>query len=400
MRERDLHLRPFGPDDEAVLESLFAQPEVRRWWPVADYQRESGWVIEVDGAAAGWLEHHEESYEWFPSVAFDIALDSSLHGGGYGRRALRLAVEHFRSRGHHRFTVDPNAENQRAIRCYAAVGFEPIGVLRAYERNSSGGWNDALLMDLVVEPAAGPATTSDALEPTILVLQHAGCEPPGVYEDELRERGVPLRRVLVCDGQELPDWRDFAGIVAMGGAMGACEDEAHPWLAGERDLIGEAVRAGKPFWGVCLGAQLLAASLGAKVTTGPAPELGVLPVHMTAAAAADPVFGGMPATFSTLQWHGDTYELPEGAMRLAGSELYEQQAYVLGSAYGLQFHLEVDSKLAGEWMEIPEYVRELEQLAGKGAPAELLSQIRAVEAESVPLARRLFSRWLSDVVGL
>jgi aminoglycoside 6'-N-acetyltransferase len=158
MRDHDLHMRPFVSDDEAELESLFAQPEVKRWWPVADYERESGWVIEIDGAVAGWLEHHEESYEWFPSVAFDIALDSRLHGEGYGRRALSLAIAHFRSRGHHRFTVDPNVENERAIRCYAAVGFESVGVLRAYERNPGGGWNDALLMDLIVEDGRGEYT--------------------------------------------------------------------------------------------------------------------------------------------------------------------------------------------------------------------------------------------------
>jgi GMP synthase (glutamine-hydrolysing) len=238
------------------------------------------------------------------------------------------------------------------------------------------------------------------MEPTILVLQHADCEPPGVYEDELLERGIAFRRVLVDDSDELPDWRDFTAIVAMGGAMGAYEDDAYPWLAAERTLIANAVRSGVPYWGVCLGAQLLAASLGARVAPGGGPELGVLPVQLTDAAARDPVFAGAPRTFSTLQWHGDTYELPDGAVRLAGSDLYEQQAFVLGRAYALQFHLEVDSELAAEWMAIPAYVQELEQLAGAGTPASLLAQVEAAETESVPLARGLFSRWLVSVVGL
>lgn len=237
-------------------------------------------------------------------------------------------------------------------------------------------------------------------QPTILVLQHAGCEPPGVYEDELRERAIPLRRVLLDEGEELPDWRGFTAILVMGGAMGAYEDDVYPWLAAERRLIAEAVGAGTPYWGVCLGAQLLAASLGAAVAPGPTPELGVLPVQLAPAAADDPVFAGAPASFPTLQWHGDTYELPEGAVRLAGSALYEQQAFAIGRAYALQFHLEVDSALAAEWMAIPDYVRELEQLAGAGTPAMLLQQVRAAEADSVPLARRLFSRWLVEVVGL
>jgi len=150
VRDGELRLRPFEPADAGPLAALLAEPEVRRWWPDGAYERERGWVIEVDGALAGWLEHEEEPYEWYPSVALDIALTSALHGRGYGRRALRLAIEHFAARGHHRFTVDPRVENERAIRCYRAVGFEPVGVLRAYERDPAGGWRDGLLMDLVL----------------------------------------------------------------------------------------------------------------------------------------------------------------------------------------------------------------------------------------------------------
>ena len=123
-------------------------------------------------------------------------------------------------------------------------------------------------------------------------------------------------------------------------------------------------------------------------------------MELTAEAARDPVFAGAPPSFATLQWHGDTYELPAGAVRLARSERYEQQAFVVGRAYALQFHLEVTGELAAEWMRIPAYVEELEQLAGPGAPATLLAQMQAAERESVPLARQLFSRWLADVVGL
>jgi GMP synthase (glutamine-hydrolysing) len=239
---------------------------------------------------------------------------------------------------------------------------------------------------------------SDA--PRILVLQHAGCEPPGVYEDEALARGVQFERVLLDEQPELPDWRPYAAIVVMGGAMGAYDEEIYPWLAAEKRLIAEAVGAGLPYWGVCLGAQLLAASLGARVAPGPAPELGVLPVRLTAAAGEDPVFAGAPERFAALQWHGDTYELPAGAVRLAESDLYEQQAFVIGRAYALQFHLEVDSALAAEWMEIPSYVDELERLGGAGTPAAMLEQLAGIEPQSVPLARGLFARWLLEIVGI
>jgi GMP synthase (glutamine-hydrolysing) len=239
-----------------------------------------------------------------------------------------------------------------------------------------------------------------AQTPTLLVLQHASCEPPGVYEDEARERGVELHRVLLDEEHRLPEWERFAGIVVMGGAMGAYEDEAHPWLVAEKRLIAEAVAAGHPYWGVCLGAQLLAASLGANVAPGPGAELGVMPVRLTAEAASDPVFASAPAEFPTLQWHGDTYELPDGAVRLAESDLYPQQAFVIGRAYALQFHLEVDAELAAEWMAIPAYVDELESLGGAGTPAAMLAQVTEIEPRSVPLARGLFARWLTDVVGI
>lgn len=234
----------------------------------------------------------------------------------------------------------------------------------------------------------------------ILVLQHADCEPPGAYEDELIARRLPFQRVLLDRGEELPDWRAYAGILVMGGPMGAYEDSLHPWLGPEKRLIAAAVRAGTPYWGVCLGAQLLAAALGARVAPGARAELGVLSVELTDAGARDPVFADAPRSFRTLQWHGDTYELPAGAVQLARSELYEQQAFVVGNAYALQFHLEVTPTLAAEWMQIPAYVSELEELAGAGAAERLIEQVDGAVAESVPLARSLFSRWLEDVVGL
>jgi GMP synthase (glutamine-hydrolysing) len=233
----------------------------------------------------------------------------------------------------------------------------------------------------------------------LLVLQHADCEPPGVYEDELRERAIAIDRVLLDEGSPLPDWRLYQAIVVMGGVMGVYEQQTYPWLAAELNLIGEAVRGGTPYWGVCLGAQLLAAALGAAVTPGPGPELGVRSVHLTAAAGADPVFADAPEKFLTLQWHGDTYQLPKGAVQLARSPMFEQQAFAHGSAYALQFHLEVDLELARRWMAIPDYVAELEQLDGPGAAERMVEQVAAAEAESVPLARELFGRWLENVVG-
>jgi GMP synthase (glutamine-hydrolysing) len=233
----------------------------------------------------------------------------------------------------------------------------------------------------------------------LLVLQHLDCEPPAAYEDELLDRGLALARVRLDEGDELPDWRAYSAIIAMGGPMGAYDDALHPWLGPEKRLIADAVRAGKPFWGVCLGAQLLAASLGASVAPGPAPEVGVLPVELTADAARDPVFAAAPASFPAFQWHGDTFELPPGAVQLARSRMYEQQAFVFANAYALQFHLEVDSQLAAEWGDVPAYAQELQRVPDTSLPA-LIEQIAHVQLTAVPLARELFARWLVHVVGI
>jgi GMP synthase-like glutamine amidotransferase len=235
---------------------------------------------------------------------------------------------------------------------------------------------------------------------TLLVLQHIACEPPAAYEDELRAWGADLHRVEVDDGEPLPDWRGFAGIVAMGGPMGAYEDERLPWLTAEKRLIADAVRAGMPYWGVCLGSQLLAASLGADVHPGPRAEVGVLPVFLTEAGRADPVFGLLPDAFPALQWHADTFTLPDGATRLARSDAYPEQAFVVARAYGLQFHLEVDAALASAWGEVPAYARSLRDLLGEDGLPRLVDDVRAAEAQTVDLARRLFAAWLEHVVGL
>jgi aminoglycoside 6'-N-acetyltransferase len=161
LTEGDLSLRQFAAMDEAAVVAILCEPEVARWWPVPDFERDTGWVIEAGGRPSGWLEYHEEDYAWYPSVAFDIALTSALHGRGYGRRALRLAIDSFVAKGHHRFTLDPNVDNERAIRAYEALGFERAGVMRAYERNPAGGWNDALLLELIVPEAIA----RDALVP-------------------------------------------------------------------------------------------------------------------------------------------------------------------------------------------------------------------------------------------
>ena len=136
--------------------------------------------------------------------------------------------------------------------------------------------------------------------------------------------------------------------------MSVNDDADLPWLTAEKQAIADAVRAGVPYWGSCLGVQLLAASLGASVYPGTQPEVGVLPVTLTGDGRSDPVFAGLPAEFLTLQWHGDTFDLPDGATLLASSPAYPNQAFRVGqTAYGVQFHVEVTEQMAREWAAGP-----------------------------------------------
>jgi GMP synthase (glutamine-hydrolysing) len=231
-----------------------------------------------------------------------------------------------------------------------------------------------------------------------LALQHIACEPPAAFEDELRSRGLELVRAELDEGDALPDWREFAGLIVMGGPMGAYEEDAHPWLVEEKRAIRDAAEAGHPVWGVCLGAQLLADALGARVYRGEEAEVGLLAVELTDAAAADPVFGAAPQSFPSLQWHGDTFELPQGATLLASSPAYASQAFVYKRAYGLQFHLEVSPALAAEWGEVPAYAASLEAIKGPGALLRLVTDVKKHANETLPLARELFGRWLELVV--
>ena len=152
-------LRPLTGDDLDPLADLIAEESVARWWTAAhDRERVKSdlqdyphpFVIEVDGRVAGWLGVDEETDEWYPSAALDVVLGAEFQDRGLGSEALRLVIDWLvAERGHHRITIDPRADNERAIRCYERVGFRRVGVMQAYERAGDGGWHDALLMELV-----------------------------------------------------------------------------------------------------------------------------------------------------------------------------------------------------------------------------------------------------------
>jgi GMP synthase (glutamine-hydrolysing) len=187
----------------------------------------------------------------------------------------------------------------------------------------------------------------------VLVLQHAEHEGPGLVGDELSLRGASLDVRRTDRGDAVPDSpRGFDLLLAMGGAMSAWEDAAHPLLAAEARLLGEAARAGVATVGICLGAQLLARGLGARVHRGPRLELGLAPIALTGEGRADPLFAPLDGR-AVLHWHEDTFELPAGAARLASTADYPNQAFRLGArVYGVQFHIELDRAARRLWAEL------------------------------------------------
>lgn len=210
------------------------------------------------------------------------------------------------------------------------------------------------------------------------------------------ERGLELHRVELDEGEPLPATLDgIDAVVAMGGPMSVNDEAEHPWLVGEKRLIRAAVEAGVPFWGSCLGVQLLASSLGARVYRGEAPEVGVLPVFPTDAGTTDPVISAVAWPRPTLQWHGDTFELPLGAVLLATSPAYEHQAFRVGRvAYGVQFHVEVTAEMAEEWALVPAYEAAARAVLGDGGLDRLLRDYRAAMPEMLGDAKAMFGRWL------
>src|SRR5262245_30725129 len=234
-----------------------------------------------------------------------------------------------------------------------------------------------------------------------LAVEHLHSNPVGVYGDVLLDRGIEVDRVRLDLGETLPDWRAYDLLVVMGGAMSVYEEDAYPWLIAEKRTIREAVTAGCPYFGVCLGGQLLASALGSRVFRGPEPELGVNPIFLCDAARRDPVFRGFPSDLEVCEFHCDTFDLPEGAVRLARSSRYENQAFRVGqTAYAIQCHLEPSLDDVRHWFDIsPSLGKAFETRHGRGSLAGFLEEY----AHSMPLiqqtGRQLFRRWLENALA-
>jgi GMP synthase (glutamine-hydrolysing) len=224
----------------------------------------------------------------------------------------------------------------------------------------------------------------------VLVVQHVAVEEPGVLGDVLQRRGVETR--LVGPDESLPQAaaREASGIIVLGGPMGVYEADRHPRLREEIAMLERAVAADKPVLGICLGSQLLAAALGARVYRGPRKELGWFDVTLQPAAREDPLLGAAPPKFPALHWHGDVFDLPAGARHLASSEQTVHQAFAHKRAWGLLFHLEAPpAQVSAMARAFPE------ELAEEGVSSDaLMAATRRFAAEAERLGSAVFDRWV------
>jgi GMP synthase (glutamine-hydrolysing) len=229
-----------------------------------------------------------------------------------------------------------------------------------------------------------------------IVLRHTPAEGLGLLANALRDYGVHHRYLDVPRGDALPkDIRTVGGVIVLGGPMAVYEGDQHPFLATESAFVEKIIEAGRPVLGVCLGAQLIAQVLGARVYPGEHREVGWGPVELTDAGRDDALFAGLGDWFTVFHLHGDTYELPPDAENLARSATYEQQAFRLGdTVYGFQFHLEftepIIQRLANE-PQSQQYIAE----AGVD-PKQLVAETPTRVAELSDVATEVFGRYFQQ----
>ena len=225
-------------------------------------------------------------------------------------------------------------------------------------------------------------------KPQVLIVQHVPWEKPGRIFDSLDDMELPYQIVNIAGTKkpDLPNFNDLAGVVVMGGPMGAQDFDKYPGLKAEAKLVRAAIAVNKPVLGICLGHQIIATALGAKLKPGKEPEIGFAPIKRI---DKHDYFSMWNKTIDGLHWHNDAVSLPEGAQPLARSANTKNQAFRFGSALGLQFHLEVTPTLLEEWLDEPSMVKELK--AAGGSKSKLREDFAAYDPQLQPLADQVFS---------
>lgn len=229
----------------------------------------------------------------------------------------------------------------------------------------------------------------------VLIIQQVAHEGVGRIGEAITGCGIESQVVEVFNGHAVPrELGEDTALIVLGGPMGAGEDFEYPFLKDELLLIESALKKEAPMLGICLGAQLLARAAGARVYSGGVKEIGWYPLFVNEEGRRDRLFGGTASTVNVFQWHGDTFDVPAGAVNLASSELFPNQLIRVGErAYGLQFHLEVTGEMVGEWLEVN--CAELEGLKGVIDPGDIRAKTQVAMPILGSVGQSVFSRFLT-----
>ncbi len=209
---------------------------------------------------------------------------------------------------------------------------------------------------------------------------------------------MEYRYVRPFAGEPIPkDLSGWDGLIALGGSMSANDGERLGFIADELRLLTKVLEAGMPALGICLGAQLIAKAAGAEVTAGEEKEIGWYPLTLTEEGKKDRLLDGLPGTFPVFQWHGETFDIPRGAVCLAGSERYSNQAFRLGEkVYGLQFHLETTQPMITEWLDL--YRDEHAKCGGTvQGRAAVMAKTALLKSAAEQRARQVFGRYFASI---
>jgi GMP synthase (glutamine-hydrolysing) len=225
----------------------------------------------------------------------------------------------------------------------------------------------------------------------VLVFQHDPFEDLGFFSEVLEKQRTVYRVLRLFHG-EMPaeDWERIGALIILGGPMSVNDEEEYPFLRWEKRIIRAAIDEAVPVVGICLGAQLIAATLGTLVYHGRVKEIGWSPISITPHGQVDSLLGYLPENATVFQWHGDGFELPAGAIRLASSVNYKNQAFRVGkNIYALQFHLEVTPPMIARWID--ERSKDLAL-----APYILPDKILADTQNYAPILKYYGERFLSE----
>jgi len=227
----------------------------------------------------------------------------------------------------------------------------------------------------------------------VLVFQHDPFEDLGFFSEVLEKQRTVYRVLRLFHG-EMPaeDWERIGALIILGGPMSVNDEEEYPFLRWEKRIIRAAIDEAVPVVGICLGAQLIAATLGTLVYHGRVKEIGWSPISITPHGQVDSLLGYLPENATVFQWHGDGFELPAGAIRLASSVNYKNQAFRVGkNIYALQFHLEVTPRMIARWID--ERSKDLAL-----APYILPDKILADTQNYAPILKYYGERFLSEFI--